>query len=270
MRLLVVAGLTPPMSKRLRGEVKRSGMLRSGWVLETIDSKNQRMHSITSEQGMDAMRMASASENAHIIGVSTEAGQARQRLSSLIRSFFRFRWLDNRLLESLNSNAREFISSLNKVLEEEEYWAENIKPTGVADALILPKQSFRTRAPHSNLWEECEAYGNRAIAAAFVRHLEAFRQAYNKRSMGEGNKFVHWWTDDDDLVFKHRGAPHGIAPFPRDWKYSMKLAAGFHYDVQSGKNRPYGVIDSSGETHRRAGDKHVNLDAHGYVRGSSS
>jgi hypothetical protein len=266
MRLLVVAGLMPSLSKRLRVELKNGLPLRQGWEIETLDSKDQRRHSITAEQAVEAMRVASKSENAHILGVSNEAGPGRQTVGSSIRQYFRFRWLDNRLLPTLTPDAQAFVEHLNNVLAEEEFWAEHIKPDGPYEALILPKACFRVRAPHVNLWGECEAYGNQQIAAAFAQHLDAFRNAYSKRSMGENNKFVHWWTDEDDLAYQHRGAPHGLAPFPRCWKYSLKLMDGFHYDINHARSLPFRVTDANGGVHRRESGKHVNLDPHGYVR----
>ena len=212
------------------------------------------------------MHRAANSDHAHILGVSTEAGDIRPAVANNVRTYFRFRWLDNNLLAYITSDVVRFIQELNDVLDEEEFWAENIKPKGLTDPLILPQGSFRVLGSHARLWERSEAYGNRQIAAAFARSREMFADTYHQRSMGENNKHVQWWTDEDRLAFKHRGEKHGLAPFPRSWKYSVKLIDGFHYDIGSVDVTHFSVRDREGRIHRRGKGEHVNLDPHGVVR----
>jgi hypothetical protein len=74
------------------------------------------------------------------------------------------------------------------------------------------------------------------------------------------------WVDSDSKAFDHRGARHGVAPFPRAWKFSYQVVPGFHFDVSSRVSRAFCVHASDGRRHDVLGSRHLNIDPHGWVR----
>ncbi len=73
--------------------------------------------------------------------------------------------------------------------------------------------------------------------------------------------------DQRGRIFDEDGERHGVAPFPRGWKYSYRIEAGFHFDITSSDGRRFVVSDAIGMRNRVGAGAHLNMDPHGHVRG---
>ncbi|MGB7585229.1 MAG: hypothetical protein WBM11_10315 [Terriglobales bacterium] len=157
----------------------------------------------------------------------------------------------------------EFFEAINTVLDEELKWVELVKPNHESACLLLPECGFSAEDAVKHLWEAATQPGIERIklAAEACKRFRALHWLPNTRS----NNGPRVWIDAEGRMFDHRGQRHGVAPFPRSWKFSYQVEKGFHYDVTSRDSRPFHVDASDSRRHSALGDGHVNIDPHGYV-----
>lgn len=259
---LVVGGFG---AHQIRTLVRKGAVAaRDGWTMRFVD--NLQKGGLIGFKSKPLLDEAAKNESSHILGFSQQSGEIRQQLADEIKGFFRFRWFDSSSLgELLHSDFGSFGELLQPLLEEEERWAELVKPTRSSDALLLPRPSFSCGRNH-DIWSHAEAYNDPLAVPNAVKSIVRFK-ARHLQSISPDGRYasVMNWTDDDDRVFDHRGERHGDAPFPRTWKYSLKLESRFHFDVKHRAGSPFSLFGKT-ETRAVVRDHYVNIDVHGYFR----
>ena len=239
---------------------------RSGWDIHYLPARRTTPE-ITVEDIPDILGKVAGSDNSHVIGVSTQDGKVRQQIKDRIREFFRFRWLDNRLLAHLHGDFARFIEGLNAALLEEESWAELVKPKDIYCPLLLPRMCFACHVPHTRIWELAEQFGDiqiiHAAGAAQAKFSARFWSGIAEKGHYPSRKK---WLDMADRAYDPVGARHAIAPFPRNWKYSYKLEERFHFDVEDRNKGAFKFTDQAGMVHKVKQNGYLNVDPHGYVR----
>ncbi|HEX4004816.1 MAG TPA: hypothetical protein VHX60_01450 [Acidobacteriaceae bacterium] len=204
----------------------------------------------------------------HVLGFSAERN--RDQVASEIRPYFRFRWFDHALLAILDTPyPAQFVAALASVLEQENEWAQRIKPSTDSDALLLPERCFRCSVAHSDMWLKSEAYGSEDSVPAAEKAIAAFAQKYHQRiqfqTYGHPPRLQTKWMDDRRLVFDENGARHGIAPPPRAWKYSYRIEDGFHFDVSKVNRDAFKIADIEGREHNIQANGYLNMEVHGFA-----
>jgi hypothetical protein len=205
----------------------------------------------------------------HVLGFSAERN--RDAVADAIRPYFRFRWFDHSTLTALDTpDPARFINVLASTLVEELDWTDRVKPSSHDDALLLPEPSFVCSGAHSQMWSKAESYGSTDSIPAAERAIVAFGQKYLQRiqfqTHGQPLRSQYKWMDDRRIVFDENGARHGIAPIPRDWKYSYRVEDGFHYDVSKQNRSEFRIRDAEGQIHSVVKNDYINVEVHGYVR----
>lgn len=240
---------------------------RPGWTFELVPSGQK---PIGFTKTAPVLEEASRDAFSHVLAVSQQDGNIRQRLAREIRPFFRFRWLDGIQLTQLLAD--DFVSIgalLNPILEQEEEWAKIVKPAAVSDALVLPSDIFS--CDHDvNIWGLSEAYGDPLSNENAARAVKRFSERYFAIIPPEGHFSRRTqWLCREGRIYDHRGPRHGEPPFPRGWKYSWCVDTGFHFDVSSRDGRPFvaqGFEDGRMTQRTVSAGKHVNIDTHGFFR----
>lgn len=240
---------------------RRSGVL-DEWGIKFVESPAKEPQ-ISLREMKRALTLASEHSDAHILGFSTQ--QNRQDFSSQIKSYFRFRWFDHGLLRFLGSpDPSPFVNQLSSDLAEESAWSHRVKPSALDSPLMLPECSFEVVGRHRDLWRHACSYGDTKNIEGAEKALHAFWNFYRRRVDFEGVKQSKW-IDRGDRIFNENGERHGIAPFPRGWKYSYRIEDRFHFDVTCSTGRPFFVCDALGGRTCVHSGAHINLDPHGYV-----
>jgi len=222
---------------------------------------NTRSPGLAPSQVTKALDLAANEGGAHLLVMRGREKQEEALVSAGIAPYFRIRWVNGTLLKLIPHAMDRFFEGINQVLSEELEWTETVKPQDESCCLLLPECAFSAAADVRHVW-----------SAALESGLERIRLAARASKQFE---IRHWlshrngpraWIDDDDKVFDHRGARHGLAPFPRSWKLSYQLPLGFHFDITSKVVRAFRVQSFDGGRHDALGSGHVNIDPHGYVR----
>jgi len=205
----------------------------------------------------------------HVLGFSKE--RDKSVVAGQIRRYFRFRWIDNALLQYLNlPDATPFAEHIKFILLEEAEWGTRVRPHNEESALLLPEDCFGCSGMHRDVWLKAEKYGSDDAVPTAEKAIDEFTRVYRVKivfqTRGEAERQQSKWMDDHDLVFDERGAKHGIAPKPRNWKYSYRITNGFHYDVSKSDAKGFHFRDTLGEVHIVANNGYINIDPHGYPR----
>jgi hypothetical protein len=207
--------------------------------------------------------MASQYDDTHILGLSVQRN--RQDFADRIRPFFRFRWFDHSLLKYLGRpDPAEFVRGLSSNLAEESEWAARVKPKDINSPLLLPECSFVPERKNCELWRHASAYGDSGNISGAEKAIRDFQNTHH-RKVNIANFSSYKWVDREDRIYDQDGPRHGLAPFPREWKYSYRIESRFHFDVTHVDGRQFVLIDASGMQHRVIAGAHLNVDPHGYV-----
>jgi hypothetical protein len=266
MPVAILVGIPTQYFKRIHGSIDRGlTAYRPGWNVEYVPA-NRSTPGVFPRESRSALERAEKCGGAHLIGVSKQDRETRQSIEADLRCYFRFRWLDNRLLSYIGSHVPSFVDGFNVILAEEEMWAEKVKPQDYLSPLILPELCFESSHPAGRLWQLAEQYGELGNVLDAARTVEIFREKHWLSTDGGGRRRRRW-VDTSDRVFDHTGERHGRPPFPREWKYSYRIPDGFHFDVTILHRRPFVFTDSQGNAHPVDASKNVNVDPHGIVRG---
>jgi hypothetical protein len=222
---------------------------------------NGRVSGLAPSQLESASQEAANSGGAHLLIFRGREKHEEAFVIDRIAPYFRMRWVERTVLKLIPHSMDQFFTAMNQVLAEELEWINTVKPHDESCCLLLPECAFSAAADVQHLWH--------AAAEAGIERIRLAALA------GERFKMTHWlqtgtgaraWVDNADRVFDHRGARHGTAPFPRNWKFSYQVEPGFHYDVTSRVSRAFKIDASDGRRHSASGLEHINIDPHGRVR----
>lgn len=264
---LVIAGFN---TWHIRTLVKKGiNSVKAGWTVRLVPSGQKQIGFTEIEPVLAEARKDPCS---HVLAVSEQGGEVRQKLAQSIKSYFRFRWVGaHHLQQILGSDFDLACQVIEPILREEEEWAQKVKPGAASHALMLPA-AFFSYGRNFNIWQLSEAYGDPHAAENAARAAKRFTERYYV-TLPPSGRFARTtqWVCEDGQVYDHRGMRHGEAPFPRSWKYSWKIESGFHFDVSSKDGRAFvarGFEAGNGEVGSRSVSpgKHVNLDGHGFFR----
>jgi hypothetical protein len=253
------------VSPRLRAALDDAHL--DDWELKVIAGSDRNSAGIGARQLDSIMEQAADAGGSHVFGVTDQrdgVSVARQ-----IKVYFRFRWLTAANVHAISRDSTPFMNELRTVLTEESAWRARVMPTSKQSALILPQGVFRCGGEASQVWRLAERYNeNVEFYSVVAEHLIRFSQQYRRRDRAvTGHHVAGWqWVDDARRVWRDDGPFHGIAPFPRDWKYSYRLPDGFHFDVGHEQRAPFSLNDCHGNAHQAKADGRLNIDAHGWKR----
>jgi hypothetical protein len=247
-----------------KSAIRDNASLFTAWSIKYVPSSGK-FAEILAPAVKQALQLAEQYEDSHILGFSTQKN--RQALVDQIRPYFRFRWFDEDALKCLGSpDPSFFVKTLASDLRQEHDWALRVKPLNLSSPLLLPESSFDCISKHRDLWRHASAYGDPNNIVGAEKAIDEFRNAYHRKVTFETfSKYA--WVDDQARLYGRDGPRHGIAPFPRGWKYSYRIEPGFHFDVTQLEGRKFFVLDSSGKRHHAVANAHLNIDPHGHVRG---
>ena len=204
----------------------------------------------------------------HVIGFSAE--RDRDKVAAEIRPYFRFRWFTHATLSALDTpEPNVFITTLAAALNQEIEWAGRVKPASDIDALLLPEHCFKCSGIHTDMWRKAEDYGSTDSVPAAEKAIVAFTRNYYQRiqfqTFGHQPRQQNKWMDERKLVFDENGARHGAPPTPRRWKYSYRIADGFHYDVSKLNRDAFKMADVEKREHNIGNNGYINLEVHGFA-----
>lgn len=256
MPAAIIAGLPLEIDRRIQSALKHGSHFAPDWQIQWIRS-NSRMPGLAPSQLDGAAQAASNLGGAHLLIFRGRERQEETLANDKLGRYFRLRWLDRLLLKLIPHQIDEFLQHIESVLVEEIEWIKTVKPTDESRCLLLPECAFSAAADVRHLWTAATEPGIERIRLA-ARVSERFAT-------------THWrgpraWIDSDGRVFDHRGARHGVAPFPRAWKFSYQVPTGFHFDVTSRDSRGVSLRAFDGHRHSVSSSGHINIDPHGYVR----
>ena len=253
----VLLGIPQSYVKRAKAAIAKSGRF-VAWTFEYLPTTESRP--AIPAKAIDRLEnLVGEHDDVHLLGLSNQPD--RQDLVAELRRCFRFRWFGHKTLGTLASSSPEpFLARLAADLAEEVIWAQQIKPMDLKSALLLPENCFDTHSPHDNLWRAASSFGDQENIRSAKIAIERFGQRYFRRADGKTR-----WIDRNDRIFDHQGQRHGVAPFPRDRKFSFRFEMGFHYDVTSLDGRQFNLrVSNSSRTVPAEG--YLNVDPHGEVR----
>ncbi len=222
---------------------------------------NGRMPGLAPSQLQAAKETASYSGGAHLLIFHGREKSEEDMITADVVPYFRLRWLDRTLVKLIPHQIDDLFEAINSILCEELEWTETVRPRDLSCCLLLPECAFSAAPTVRHIWTAATEAGIERIKLA-ARASERF-----------GN--LHWlprknsargWIDTDGRIFDHRGALHGIAPFPWSWKFSYQMVDGFHYDVTSRDSRIFKISGADGSRHPALASGHINIDPHGHVR----
>src|SRR6266850_8182472 len=220
-----------------------------------------RMPGLAPSQLEAARQTASDHGGAHLLIFRSREKREDDLVLAEVAPYFRVRWIDQTLLKLIPHSMGRFFQAINGVLDEELEWIDTVKPRDESSCLLLPECAFSAATAVRHLWTAATEAGIERIRLA-ARASERFGDMHWLSDQSGARS----WIDIENRVFGHRGALHGVAPFPRSWKFSYRLLDGFHYDVTSRDSRAFHIKGPSGSRHTGSGHGHINIDPHGYVR----
>ena len=263
MATAILLGVPPSYIGTLKSALTKERTLLGAWSVVFVPAPRKEIE-ISIGMIKRTHEIAAKSNEPHILGFSAQSN--RHEVANAIKPYFRFRWFDHSLLRVLGSpKPAPFVQSLVSALAEESYWAELVMPSGLDSPLLLPECSFTPKRREAELWRHACAYGDRQNILGARKAINSFRSAHY-RKVSYKTFSAQRWVDEQERVFDKDGPRHGVAPFPRDWKFSYRIELGFHFDVTSVDGKQFALTDASGKRHQVGAGDHLNIDPHGYVR----
>lgn len=262
MPTFILAGVQRSLGRQVKAALERDPAGVAGWTAVMMLGKANRQNQIGREQVEDLLRMAEERDGAHIFGVSEM--KDRKEIEDLVRPYFRFRWFDPKPVNLVGrGDEAGLLTALGAALAEEDYWLANVKPSSSSSPLALPP-IFGCQRDLEDTWRLAESYNNRGHLEAAAKRITKFTNVHRQRVDGFKNTP---WSAGNGWVWEDDGPRHGNPEFPMDWKYSLHLPDGFHFDVTPMTKGKTFFADRFGSRH--SFKKHVNVTAHGTVRGAS-
>lgn len=261
MPTFILAGVQRSLSLRVKKALASHAPQFCGWTALAQDGHINNQHDIGMRQVDELLAMASEHE-AHIFGVSVS--KRRGEVEALLRPYFRFRWLDARDVGPVGAgNEQPLVDAILNALEEEIYWREEVKPKDWSSPLILP-ELFSANRGLQDMWRLSQSFNNLGHLTAAASCITRFTSSHRRRV--DGMSYTPW-VAQDDWIWNDGGERHGSPEFPRDWKYSLRLPDGFHFDVSANVKGKSFFVDKYGKRHNFK--KNINVTAHGEIRGDS-
>lgn len=261
MLAAIIGGLPLDLEKRVHVALERGdAVITDEWAIAWMPAKG-RSPGLAPSQIASVLGKASDLGGAHVLIFRGGEAEIDASVVAQIAPYFRVRWLDKRLLTLIPHSIGEFCAAITDVLKEELEWSAAVKPQDESCCLLLPECAFAANYAVKHLWEIAGQQGIERIRGAALAS-ERFKSAHWLRR----DDVRRAWIDEEGRAFDHHGPRHGVAPFPRSWKFSYQLPGGFHFDVTAMDSRAFRVIDWDKRRHAVSGLKHVNIDPHGYVR----
>jgi hypothetical protein len=259
-RRVLILGADPPTADRIKSAIKSTSAFADWEIL--VRPSSTRQVGVNLRDALGILQQLPALPT-HLLAFRPRADE-QERIVGELRPAFRFRWLENVYLQIIWSDKSSFITWLDKVLAEEQLWAERIQPMATQSGLLLPQCSFSPRS-RPDVWALAEEAASKDQIVGAQRVLENFEETHWHATQDPRSS----WVDAARLVFRPASPKeyHGVAPFPRCWKYSYRIPDGFHYDVTHVDDRPFKVRDHRFTAYPAIKGGHVNLDPHGVVRG---
>ncbi len=263
MRTAILLGIPSGYVGTAKSAIAKNATLLGTWSIKYVPS-NRTEPEILQRMVKQAQELAEKHDDVHVFGFSAQ--QDRQKLVGEIKPYFRFRWFDHELLKCLGSpDPAPFLQELVSNLAEESEWAARVKPSDLNSPLLLPECSFQPARKHRELWRHASAYGDLENVAGAEKAIKGFRSVHH-RKVNLKSFSTYKWVDEGDRIFDQDGPRHGIAPSPRNWKFSYRIEPGFHFDVTHADERQFDLFDVNGYRCHVNAAAHLNIDPHGYVR----
>lgn len=262
MPTFILAGVQRSLAPKVKTALERDPAGVAGWTPAILFGSVNGQHQIGREQVDELLQLAEEHNGAHIFGLSAQ--KTRNEIEDLIRPHFRFRWFDPSPVGLVaRGDEGSLVAALSTALEEEDYWLANVKPNDPASPLALP-EIFGCQKALADTWRLAESYNNRGHLETAAKRIAKFTNAHRRRVDGFNNTP---WESDDGWIWDDDGERHGNPAFPMDWKYSLRLPDGFHFDVSpKGKGKAF-FTDRFGRRHTFK--THLNITSHGDVRGAA-
>jgi len=262
MPIFILAGFQRNLAPRIKKALKNSSTQLAGWTGVAFVGHKDNAHDIGLGQINQLLKLAEAHDGAHIFGVSSS--KTRDQTKNQIRPHFRFRWLDAKPIGLVGAgDEATMINALSVATIEETYWLDKVKPKNSASPLTLPA-IFACQRELEDIWRLSESYNNQGHLEAAAKRITQFTNFHRRRIDGFKNTP---WCAEDDWIWDDDGDRHGTPLFPMDWKYSLKLPDGFHFDVSAKVKGKTHFTDINGKSH--AYKTHMNVTAHGEIRGDT-
>lgn len=263
MRVALLLGIPAGYVGTAKSAIAKSEALFSAWSIKYIPS-NRKEPAILEGMVRQAQEIADQHEDPHLLGFSAQ--QDRQLFADQLKPYFRFRWFDHLLLKCLGSpDPAPFVQNLASELAEECEWADRVKPSDISSPLLLPECSFEAGRKHRDLWRHASAYGDPQNIRGAEKAISGFRNTHRRKVTYKSFNSAYKWVDERDRIYDQDGQRHGIAPFPRGWKFSYKVEPGFHFDVTHVSGRRFTLSDANGKLNIVTAGDNLNVDPHGYV-----
>jgi hypothetical protein len=255
----IVAGIPSPVARRIGAALEKVSPC--DWTFSLFPGRDQKRASLEPRQVEALQQEAAQRGGAHVFAMTENRDNGP--VAEQLRTYFRFRWLEPSMLRLVAQDEEAFIKQVQDVLKEETAWRARVMPDSKNSALVLPRRIFSCTAQSDVIWQLAEKYNDGPEAfSAFERHAHKFELSHRRKVRSYERSY---WVDDNRRVWKDDGALHGVAPFPRGWKYSWALPVGFHFDVEHEQERAFTLRDHEGRQHEVKASKYVNIDAHGWV-----
>jgi hypothetical protein len=262
MPVFIIAGHQRSLARQVKIAVEQAVERFGNWTFLLQPSHASKQAGINSKQVIELLNLAGENEGAHIFGI--DASKDRQAVADRISPHFRFRWLPAHLAADAGRGlVSPLQDSLVEALAEETLWLNNVKPRDSASPLILPK-IFEPQRDLREIWRLSESYNNPGHLQKATELIERFIKEHRFRGASGGNAP---WLGSDGWFWDDDGPRHGQPSFPGDWKYSLRLPDGFHYDVSSKTKNKTHFADRHGCRHPLPPKKYFNVTAHGELRG---
>lgn len=266
MPTAIVAGVPAEIDRRIQATLKKTLRSFDSWELTWLRSTSS-TPGVAPSQVDSLLRSAAAGSGAQVLVFRGRAKAEEDLAAANIKPFFRLRWLNQALLKLIPHSMNQFFGELDQVLLEEAEWRETVKPADESCCLLLPECSFAADARVRHLWRAATEPGLERIRLAAQATAKFDNIHWQSQSALNHAVSPRRWIDVDSRIFDHRGPRHGVAPFPRPWRFSYRVADGFHFDVTASDGRGLHLTDHAGRRHVAAGTTHINIDPHGHVRG---
>jgi hypothetical protein len=263
MATALLFGIPQGYVKTAKSAIERNDGLFTGWSIKYLPS-NGNTSGISQRDISKLEQVVQNTESLSVFGFSDVHN--RHILSDQIAPYFRFRWFKYELLRFLGSpDPSPFVNGLATALVEELEWSNSVRPADLGSPLLLPVCAFKPERKHSNLWRHACAYGDLQNVFGAAKAIESFRNDHYRKVEARDCTRLKW-VDSADRIFSKDGARHGVAPFPRNWKYSFQIEAGFHFDVTKLGGQQFTVEGADGGKNLVKPGGYLNIDPHGMVR----
>lgn len=265
MAKVIFAGYRRSYESMLRKALADHAAQLPGWDWTLFPGHSKTQAILAPQKVEELLELCASLDGCPIVAVSED--RSRGDVAKRIAPFFRFRWVDAQVVNAVARREHlELINVLVRVVAEEHFWAEKIRPTKFASPLMLPSQ-FAAARQLEPIWRLARSYNDQENLEAASEMITRFTSEHRKK-IDSANATP--WVDRHEWVWRDDGARHGNPEFPDCWKLSYRVPDGQHFDVTP--RAATGIFtDARGSRHPLAKKKQYwNITVHGFVRGAGS